>query len=312
MTGRRRTVRVTVGVAVLLAVAVWAGPGAFLEGVRALGPASLALTGALTAVAVLACGWRWYLVARALGVALTPGAAVLGCYRAQALNLTVPGGVVGDVHRGVRLGRAHGQTALALRSVAWERAAGQAVQLGLLLAVLVALPGTLPGSGVPGTVLASVLLAAGVAGALVASRGGGAGRLVRLVGDDLRRGVAPRTVWPWLLLTSLVASATHLATFVVAARATGVAAPLSVLLPLAVVVLTVAGLPVNVAGWGPREGAAAWAFAAAGLGAQAGAAAATAYGCLALAAHLPGVVLLLAPGRAPAGRVPPVTGRQHA
>ena len=46
-------------------------------------------------------------------------------------------------------------------------------------------------------------------------------------------------------------------------------------------------------GWGPREGAAAWIFAAAGWGAGAGAAAATAFGVLALVATLPGAAVLL-------------------
>jgi len=52
-------------------------------------------------------------------------------------------------------------------------------------------------------------------------------------------------------------------------------------------------VPANVAGWGPREGVAAWAFAATGLGASAGITAATAYGVLVLLAALPGAVVLL-------------------
>ena len=70
-------------------------------------------------------------------------------------------------------------------------------------------------------------------------------------------------------------------------------------------VLVAAAVPLNVAGWGPREGAAAWAFAAAGLGAAAGASVAVAYGVLALLATLPGAVLLAVrrpvPQRAPRG-----------
>ena len=64
------------------------------------------------------------------------------------------------------------------------------------------------------------------------------------------------------------------------------------LLPLALVVLLAAAIPLNVAGWGPREGAAAWAFAAAGLGAAQGTTVAVVYGVLALVATLPGAVLL--------------------
>jgi bacteriorhodopsin len=56
-------------------------------------------------------------------------------------------------------------------------------------------------------------------------------------------------------------------------------------------------LPLNVAGWGPREGAAAWAFGAAGLGAAAGVGTAVVYGVMSLVASLPGAVLLLASRR---------------
>jgi hypothetical protein len=48
----------------------------------------------------------------------------------------------------------------------------------------------------------------------------------------------------------------------------------------------------SVAGWGPREGATAWAFAAAGLGAGLGAATAVVYGIMALVASLPGALVL--------------------
>ena len=61
----------------------------------------------------------------------------------------LPGGVLGDVHRGVVHGRAAGSTSRALRAVGWERFAGQVVQLlhgvgehagryGALIAALVA------------------------------------------------------------------------------------------------------------------------------------------------------------------------------
>jgi hypothetical protein len=102
-----------------------------------------------------------------------------------------------------------------------------------------------------------------------------------------------RVAWPGVLLASTVAVAGHLTTYVVAARAVGVTASTATLLPLAVVVLMAAGLPTNVAGWGPREGVAAWSFAAAGLGAGPGIATAVAYGAIVAVASLPGAVLLL-------------------
>ena len=66
------------------------------------------------------------------------------------------------------------------------------------------------------------------------------------------------------------------------------------LFPLALVVLLAAAVPTNIAGWGPREGAAAWAFGAVGLSAAEGVTVAVVYGVLALVATLPGAVMLVA------------------
>jgi len=59
------------------------------------------------------------------------------------------------------------------------------------------------------------------------------------------------------------------------------------------VVQTAVVIPLSIGGWGLREGAAAWAFAAAGLGAAAGVTVATLYAVLMLAAVAPGAGLLL-------------------
>ncbi|MDR0344846.1 MAG: UPF0104 family protein, partial [Nocardiopsaceae bacterium] len=52
-------------------------------------------------------------------------------------------------------------------------------------------------------------------------------------------------------------------------------------------------VPLSAGGWGLREGAAAWAFGAAGLGASTGVAISTLYAVLMLAAFAPGAGLLL-------------------
>ena len=70
-------------------------------------------------------------------------------------------------------------------------------------------------------------------------------------------------------------------------------------MPLALLVLVAMGIPANVAGWGPREGVAAWAFAAAGLGAAQGLATAVVYGVMVFVASLPGAVVLLMGMRRP-------------
>jgi hypothetical protein len=99
-------------------------------------------------------------------------------------------------------------------------------------------------------------------------------------------------------LASVVAVTGHLLVFLLAAHVAGVSAPASRMLPLAAVVLLAAAVPANVAGWGPREGVAAWAFAAAGLGAATGVTTAVVYGVMALVATLPGAMVLAA-GRRP-------------
>jgi len=108
----------------------------------------------------------------------------------------------------------------------------------------------------------------------------------------------PAAVRP-VLVTSLLVVGGHVGMFLLACRAAGVHGTPQQLLPLALVVLLAAAVPLNVAGWGPREGAAAWVFAATEWGAGTGAAVATAFGVLTLVAVLPGAVVLLADRRHP-------------
>ena len=84
-----------------------------------------------------------------------------------------------------------------------------------------------------------------------------------------------------------------MAIFVIASRAAGSTAPLGELVALLMVVQTVMVIPLSIGGWGLREGAAAWAFGAAGLGAATGVTVATLYAVLMLAAVAPGAGLLV-------------------
>jgi hypothetical protein len=94
------------------------------------------------------------------------------------------------------------------------------------------------------------------------------------------------------VLASAVVVAGHTATFLIAARTAGSTESLARLLPLAMLVLLAMVLP-SAGGWGPREGAAAWVFGAAGLGAAQGVATAVVYGVLVFVACLPGAVVLV-------------------
>jgi hypothetical protein len=230
--------------------------------------------------------WRWRLVAAALGADLPLRAAVAHCYRSIFLNSTLPCGVLGDVHRAVSHGRDSGDVVRGVRAVVWERTAGQAVQVLASLLLLALLPSPVRG-WMPVAIVATALAVA--AAVVVAAR-------FRVVAADLRLLLRSR-VWPGVAGASALVVAGHLATFLLAARTTGTAAPLLTLLPLGLLALLAMGIPANVGGFGPREGMAAWSFGAAGLGAAQGVTAGTAYGVLVLAAALPGLFVLLA-GRA--------------
>lgn len=290
-----------VGAAVLATVLWSVGAEPFVLGVRSLDAGTLTL-GVLLGVPITVAGaWRWRLVSRGLGLELRASRATAACYRSQLLNSVLPGGVLGDVARGVDHGRAAGAPARALRSVAWERTAGQAVSATVAVLVLLVLPSPVR-SAVP------VVLAVGLGGlALLLALG----RVSPTLRADLA-GLAERRLWPGVVAASAVAVAGHVATYVVAVRAVGVTASLTTVLPLAMLVLLAAAIPANLAGWGPREGMAAWAFGAAGLGAAQGVAATVAFGVLVLVAALPGALVLLADLVVPAGARPAalVTGRR--
>jgi uncharacterized membrane protein YbhN (UPF0104 family) len=287
--------RILTGLAIIGLLLWRLGSDAFLDGVRVIdGPAVLAALGVGLVTTVAAAG-RWCLVVRRLGLRLSLWTAVADYYRAQFLNTVLPGGVLGDVHRAVRHGQDAGNVGRGVRAVVIERAGGQIV----LVAAGVVVLGTMPGAGghlvtpvevaVPCVLVLLVLLA----GARAARRTSLWRRLVTPVLTDVRRGLLARDTWPGVMALSAVGLAGHLAVFLVAARAAGSAAPVTRLLPLMILALFAMGLPVNVGGWGPREGVSAWAFAAAGLGAGQGVTVAVVYGVLTFAASLPGAVVLV-------------------
>jgi uncharacterized membrane protein YbhN (UPF0104 family) len=290
-----RIFRVALAVAVLAFVIWRLGAGPFLDGVRAVDGRALLAAAVIGLVTTVCCAWRWTIVARGLGIHLSLPAALAAYYRSVFLNLTLPGGVAGDVHRGVSHGRDAHDVGRALRAVGWERAAGQFVQVVLSIIVLLVLPS--PVRSFMPILLAA--LAATALGAILVDRTrarGGRSRWARVrgaVAADIRAGLLHRKALPAVAFASAVVVLGHAATFLVAARTAGVDAPPSRMLPLALLAMLAMVLP-SVAGWGPREGATAWVFAAAGLGAGPGAATAVAYGVMVLAASLPGVLVLVA------------------
>ena len=239
-----RFLRIGLGM-VVLAVLVWhLGTGPFVDGLRATSPWAVLVALVVTAGTTWCCAARWSLLSARVGAPVPLRTAYVAYYRSQLVNATLPGGVVGDVDRGLR----HGW-----RGVLWDRGLGQVVQVALVLVLV------LPS---PYRWFAAVL----VAGLPVA---GGA-----------------------VVLLSAGAVAGHLVVFLAAATAAGVSLSPLALLPVGALVLLGSAIPFNVAGWGPREGVAAWAFAAAGSTATVGLTVAVTFGVLATIATLPGLLTL--------------------
>jgi uncharacterized membrane protein YbhN (UPF0104 family) len=263
-----------------------------VDGLRLTTGWPLAAALAITSLTTLCCAWRWRLVAGGLGVEMPLRTAVAAYYRSQFLNATLPGGVMGDVHRAVRHGREVGDLGRSLRAVAWERASGFAVQIVLTVGVLFLLSWP-AGSFVPSVAVTVVVGLALIAVLLCLNGRRFSSRIGRAFTSDLRDAVLAPRAWPGILLASVVAVLGHVAVFLIAVRATSADVSPARLLPVALVVLTASAVPTNIAGWGPREGAAAWAFSSVGLGAALGVTVAVVYGVLALVATLPGAVVLV-------------------
>ncbi len=304
--GRRWAWARTLGGLGLLALLLWlVGTGPFLAGLRLITVPALAAALAIGGITTVCGAWRWRLVARGLGVRLPLPTAVAHCYRAVFLNATLPGGILGDVHRAVGHGRAVGDLGRSARAVLWERTAGQVVLAVVAMVVLAVFPSPVrPYLPVVTATLAGVGLGAALLAWMRPTGQSRWARVVRVAIADIRAGLLARRTWLGVLLASILAVVGHLATFVLAARTAGSTAPLSLLLPLTLLALLAMGIPANIAGFGPREGAAAWAFGAAGLSAAEGVAIAVVYGALVLVASLPGAAVLAARRvRVPAGTV---------
>lgn len=335
--GKVARLGVTVGLLVVLGTTL--NPGEVLGQLRQARLPWLALALVVSVAQVAVSAWRWRFTAGRIGIPLPFGEAFREYYLATFLNQVLPGGVLGDVSRAWRHGRSGASESResAARAVLLERASGQMVMLvtAALCAGALVLGGSGLGAGTGALErgLASRLVpgswselpggfAAGVAGSVlflgvlagVARPKGGlfadlfAGLWERSWAESRRALLSPG---PFLVqvATSLVAVASYVVMYVVAARAIGVETPTPLLALLVPPVLLAMLIPLSLAGWGLREGAAALLWAAVGLSATEGTAASVMYGLLVLVSSLPGALVLLLrrpPGSGPGRRGRPV------
>ena len=276
-----------VGGALVLGLLVWRfGTGPFADAFRVTTWGSVALALVFTAAATLANAWRWRIVSANLGVPLTTTESLTAYYRSQFLNSVLPGGVLGDAHRGTRHGREVGDLGGGLRATAWDRVSGQVVLAGLVTLALALVPTPLRRYAI--VAVAGLGLVA-LAGWWLGHRRG----VLSFVGGDLRVLLRP-AVSGRLTGASCLSTALYVAIFAVAVHSVGVDVGPALMVPLALVVLVGSAIPLNVAGWGPREGVTAAAFALAGLTSADGLTVSIVFGVLSAVATVPGLVVLLA------------------
>lgn len=269
-----------------------------------LGPVLMALL--IGVLQVVVSAWRWRFTAARLSLKLGFAEAVREYYLGTFLNQVLPGGMAGDASRAWRHGTGETGRGAALRAVMIERFSGQVVLAIVALASIAAVPalgslvtGFWQGSGQGWELAWKLGLAAAVIAVLILALRRLSPSLLATFAADLGRALFswPALAWQWL--SSFLVLATYLAVYLLAARALGIGRPAWELLPLVPLVLLAMLLPISIAGWGLREGAAALVWSSAGLPPEEGVVIAVAYGVLVLIGSLPGMLVLTGPLQKP-------------
>lgn len=258
----------------------------------ALDPAwTLGALAFLGAQLVLA-GLRWSWIHAALGQRLGPRDAVELAFVGQFFNQTLPSAIGGDAVRAVLAAR-RGLTG-------GQAASGVILDRGLALIVLIALMAVaapiLPAreaAWLAGLALASLAaLALGTFAAERLRRFAPDGRAVEWaygVADGLRAILAR----PRLLAASVLVHLGVIATFWALARALDIPAGFALCLAAVPPVVLLSTLPISLAGWGVREGAAVFVFGLGGVAPGDALALSVAFGLAQIAVGLPGLALWL-------------------
>jgi uncharacterized membrane protein YbhN (UPF0104 family) len=290
-----RTIKLAVSFGVLAALIWWADAARIAARLRDADLAWLALALLSLTALTLLMARRWQIVAARLALVLPYRAALGEYYIAQMVNLVLPGGVLGDVGRAVRV-RNQGTMVCAAQSVAAERIIGQATLLALMgvaFTIALILPGGIAWPLFAWGGILLLLVALGVV--LVFATGTSAiARFLAFVLSCFRdlRLVAYALGIAGLLILSLYACA----------HATGTVIPPDGWFTLIPLILSAMLIPLSVGGWGWREGAATALFPLIGAAPDAGVAMGIAYGAMMMIAALPALYFLM---RTPASQTQP-------
>lgn len=249
------------------------------------------------AVQLLVAAVRWQRIQQAIGASLGSRDAIELALIGQFFSQTLPSAIGGDAVRAALAAR---------RGVPAARAAsGVLVDRGTALVVLVALVALclpLTATVAPDPALLVLL------GVLVAATATGLGVLVLVERHVLGRFAPGRIVdfatalvgdlraalvRPDIVALAVVVHLGVIATMWLLAQALGIAAGFAACLVLVPPIVLLTTLPVSLAGWGVREGAAVAGFALVGVPAGEALALSVAFGLAQIAAGLPGLVLWL-------------------
>jgi uncharacterized protein (TIRG00374 family) len=256
----------------------------------------------LSVVQVVISSWRWRYTGKRLGLNIGFGDAVQEYYLATFINQVLPGGVLGDVNRALRHGAKAGKRQKAAHAVAIERLSGQ-----LVLALVVSLgmvvlwqanvfaPSLAHFSVGIGWLPIVFLLAVAGSVLLFWRYSARFKAYLEALQEDVHQALFSWPALPLQLGSSLLVMASYLSVFLllaVAADYVASAAAAAVLLALCTVLLLSMVVPLTVAGWGIREGAAALLWPLAGLPAEQGVALSVGYGVLVFIGSCPGALVL--------------------
>lgn len=289
---RKGVARVLITVVLLALVWQAVDGAAVMARMRTLHPFWLALALLLLLLQTVLSAIRWRVTAARLGQPMPMDHALREYFLSQTVNLTLPGGVIGDAARAVRAREGVGLEK-AGQAVLFERLSGQ---VALVVVTLIAggLSILVPGGVSPPLplitafgVLAGLVVATGVGlGVLAARRPALARWFVAMRWSLLHRDVAL-----WQAMLSLGTVATNVLSFAAASASVGLFLPAAAVFAVVPLVLFAMLVPFAVGGWGFREGAAVAILPLVGARSEEAFAASAAFGIVFLVSSVVGLAL---------------------
>ncbi|EJN02235.1 lysylphosphatidylglycerol synthase transmembrane domain-containing protein [Phyllobacterium sp. YR531] len=253
----------------------------------------------LVQVQIVLSALRWCYTAARLDHPLQPTQAIADYYLGSLVNMTLPGGMAGDVIRAARSRSADKKWSTPVLAILLERFAGQIALLLVGAIGLIAWPFFNGGMG-PSEALTLLFVALGilvfatVATLLVWFSGSFWWRkFIRKIGRSIFACYGLPYAWLVQGALSLTIVASYIAVFATASNAIGAPLPVIGLITVIPLSLLTMALPITVGGWGTREAAAAMLWPLLGLTASQGVAASVLYGVIVTLGALPGLGLLV-------------------